>query len=70
MVNAREILFGFVLEQAQPLPVKRRIQIYRALAEYAGSEADTKLLSSAAADLERADRCMQEFAFTLNAPKS
>lgn len=68
MTNARQILFEEAQAHAESLPVRRRIQLLRALAEFAGNEAETNELRSLAADLEAADHRCREFAFRFSAP--
>ena len=58
----REI-FEFVLAQAETQPVKKKIQLYRALADFAGDRRRADELIMIADQLEAADRQCQEFQF-------
>lgn len=63
MSKARTILFHAALEAAEHWPLKRRIEVLRALAEFAGSPEEAQPLILLAADLEAADQRCREFAF-------
>jgi propanediol dehydratase small subunit len=63
-LDAKTTLFDFVLERAADEPVRRRIEIYRALAEYAGSAQDRTQLLAIADELEQAEANCREFTFT------
>lgn len=61
MRNAHKVLFDFVLDKAMAEPARRRVEIYRALAEVAGDPVVTKDLTRLAGELEEADRRCREF---------
>lgn len=63
-MDAKTTLFDFVLERAADEPVRRRIEIYRALAEYAGCIADAGELRHMATELEDAEGRCREFTFS------
>lgn len=53
------------MEQAETQPIRKRVEIYRALAAFAGDPADSRDLSRIADELESADKRCREFSFNL-----
>lgn len=67
MSDARSIVFAAALEASEARPLKQRVEILRALAEFAGSPEAARQLVALANDLEDADRRCREFAFQFQA---
>jgi hypothetical protein len=65
-MNARSVLFNFVLTRIESEPVATRADLYDALAEIAGRRDEVAKLRSLASDLRQANRRCQEFAFTFH----
>ncbi len=63
MSRSRSIVFSAALEASESRPLHQRIEILRALAEFAGSPDEATPLIALADDLEAADRRCREFAF-------
>lgn len=61
MPNRHKELFDFVLDKALAEPARKRVEIYRALAEIAGDPVMTRDLQKLARELEEADRRCREF---------
>jgi hypothetical protein len=62
-MNPHKELFEFVLAQAETAPTRKKIRLYRALAELAGEPKLTAELSQLANALEAADKQCREFNF-------
>jgi hypothetical protein len=58
---SRTIVFDYVLEHAAVEPARKRVELYRALAEIAGDPVLTNDLNKLADSLEEADRRCREF---------
>lgn len=56
-------VINFVLEQAQSAPVRKRISVYRGLADLCGDADEAKTLLSLADNLSMIEDRAQEFAF-------
>lgn len=63
MANNHQHLVAFVLEYSQQLPITRRAQVLRGLAEKMAISTERKELIAQAESLEAADRRCREFAF-------
>ena len=60
----QEVL-DFCLEHAEGAPVRRRVSLYRGLAEFCGDEAEGREFLRQAELLERAEYRFEEFRFRL-----
>lgn len=61
----QEVL-DFCLEQAGAVPVRRRVSLYRGLAEFCGDESESREFLRQAELLERAEFRFEEFRFRLS----
>ena len=64
MRNSKEILFKFVLSRLEGESARTRIEIYRALADYAGVDAEAERFREMADALEAADQKCLELHFS------
>ena len=64
-LNRRELI-AHVLESSPSLPPSRRMRVLRGLAEVIGKTEEANELNALTAELEAAERRLQEFAFNLN----
>ena len=67
MKRSREMqaVLDFCLEHAESAPVRRRVSLYRGLAEFCGDEEDGREFLRQAELLERAEFRFEEFRFRL-----
>lgn len=59
-------LIKFVLDAAVDQPVRKRMQLYRGLAEIIGEEKEARALLKLANDLEQSEALCREFAFSFS----
>lgn len=60
-----QLITEFVLDHAQDAPVRKRIAIYRALAECCGSPQEAVELRTVADNLESAEHACRQFVFRI-----
>jgi hypothetical protein len=68
MNAARTLVLGAVAELAAQKPIRERINLYRAAAEFAGSPEDAAPFLRLAGELEAAERRCHEFVFSVQHP--
>jgi len=69
-MNAKDVLFNFVLRRVEDEPLTTRVPVLRALAEFAGDPTTTANLRAVADQLEHADHMCREFVFSFQAPRA
>ncbi len=63
MANASTVVIGFVLERLEEQPVKRRAELYRALARLVATNAEKKSFEALAADCDAIDAAHAQLLF-------
>lgn len=65
MTSARSIVLSAALEAGESWPTSKRVQLLRAISEFAGTPEASEPFNKLADDLEAADRRCREFAFRI-----
>jgi len=67
--ESQHVVMDFCLEHAESSPVRRRVSLYRGLAELCGDLREQKQLMQMADELEHADSLCREFRFNFTKPE-
>lgn len=68
--RAMQVVVDFCLEHAEEAPVRRRVLLYRGLAEFCADDAQAALFRKLSDDLEALDLRCREFAFSVSNPRN